>query len=102
MPASRIRSYRMQCRLRCQFQPQSCLVLLLCGVSGPLFQSLSIFVPEAVSGAADKDIFQCRLAYADRIDVTREGLNHISDKTMSSLALDAYATIIQYGGFYAK
>ncbi len=57
--------YRMRCCLRCQVQPQSCLVLFLFRLSGALFQALGIFVPEAVAGAANEDVLQRWLADAD-------------------------------------
>src|ERR1700687_4056844 len=80
-----------------------CLVLfLLRGCGGALLQPLRIFVPEAMSGAAAKDVLQSWLAEADRVDLAGEGLDHVGDKAVPGLALDANAAIVEHRGSGGK
>src|SRR6266536_2082284 len=45
----------------------------------------------------NEDVFQCRLAHAERLDLSREGLDYVGHKAMSAFDLQAYVSV-HYAG----
>src|SRR5580692_10441182 len=46
--------------------------------------------PELVSGAANKNVLECRLAHRDALDFSRESLDHIGYKSVSILTFNPH------------
>ena len=60
---------------------------------------LLFFGPEAMSGAADEDVFQRRLADGDGLNLTGEGFDHVGNEAVSLILLEANIAVIENRGF---
>src|ERR1039458_202846 len=65
------------------------------------FSFLSLFAPELVSGAANEDVLERRLAHRERLDLSGESLDHFGDKAVRAFAFHAHL-VLQNCGFHVE